>query len=357
MTHNLHAAEVLSLLAANGLALKVLANALPENAHSVEYAAIDLTDRFKTLAKAALQQSSHLKWILEGSSTVNVDGTMIPFKQFIDEFLQAVNDSVEKLLMVSQRSLSIVYNLSDAIEHLAEIEKFSKVIQTITHKTNILALNATIEAVRAGQAGKGFAVVAAEVKSISKQISTLSSEMSSRARAVTKSVTEGFSVLQEIASTDMNSNMLAKDSLERLMQGIVKQNQDNAEAMQVSITTSQKIAESIQAMIVDLQFQDRNTQVAENACTILEQCVGLLNQAEQKIDSNPTPSLDTQALSDATHSIISGIKLGAMRQQFMMAIRDRAEHHGIDPASLNLAIDEKNTNISPTKPGDDIELF
>lgn len=355
MTNNLYAPEVLSLLTANGAALKILATTLPDNATKVEHAAVDLTDRFKTLAQAALQQSSHLKLILEGSSTVNVNGTLIPFRQFIDEFLQAVNDSVEKLLMVSQRSISIIYNLSDAIEHLKEIEKFSKTIQAITHKTNILALNATIEAVRAGQAGKGFAVVAAEVKTISKQIAQLSNEMSGRARAVTNSVTEGFSVLQEIASTDMNSNMLAKDSLERLMQGIVKQNQDNADAMQVSITTSQKIAESIHAMIVDLQFQDRNTQVADNACTILEQCLKLLKQAEQKIDANPTPSLDTQALNDATHSIISGIKLGTMRQQFMIAIRDYAEHHGINPENLHLTIDDKkNTSINPD---DDIELF
>jgi hypothetical protein len=50
-------------------------------------------------------------------------------------------------------------------------------IQKINARTRLLALNALIEATRAGTAGAGFGVVAQEVKSISREIDTLTAEL------------------------------------------------------------------------------------------------------------------------------------------------------------------------------------
>lgn len=65
--------------------------------------------------------------------------------------------------------------LSEAVE---KIGSFVGVISEIAASTNMLALNATIEASRAGDAGRGFAVVAGEVKSLARQTSQATQEIS-----------------------------------------------------------------------------------------------------------------------------------------------------------------------------------
>jgi uncharacterized membrane-anchored protein len=51
-------------------------------------------------------------------------------------------------------------------------------IQQITSRVKILALNALIESARAGEAGRTFAVVAQEVKSVSNEVETIASSLS-----------------------------------------------------------------------------------------------------------------------------------------------------------------------------------
>ena len=66
-----------------------------------------------------------------------------------------------------------------ALSHSISAVATAKVreIQKATSATQILALNAQIEAARAGEHGKGFSIVAQEVKSISRQIADITSEL------------------------------------------------------------------------------------------------------------------------------------------------------------------------------------
>ncbi|MFG1604787.1 GAF domain-containing protein [Actinoplanes sp. NPDC049265] len=90
----------------------------------------------------------------------------------------------------------------------AEINEVVKAIQSIAAQTNLLALNATIEAARAGEAGKGFAVVAGEVKELSgeteratTEVSTKVSTIQARVDAVTASLAEIHTAVEEINET------------------------------------------------------------------------------------------------------------------------------------------------------------
>lgn len=90
----------------------------------------------------------------------------------------------------------------------AEINEVVRTIQSIAAQTKLLALNATIEAARAGESGKGFAVVAGEVKELSSETERATTEVStkvnaiqSRVDAVTASLAEIHTAVEEINET------------------------------------------------------------------------------------------------------------------------------------------------------------
>jgi|APSaa5957512535_1039671.scaffolds.fasta_scaffold20761_2 hemoglobin-like flavoprotein len=67
--------------------------------------------------------------------------------------------------------------LGNLEEDISRVDSVSENINAIAKQTNLLALNATIEAARAGEAGKGFAVVAGEVKNLSAETASATTEI------------------------------------------------------------------------------------------------------------------------------------------------------------------------------------
>ena len=254
----MNAEEALALALAGGGAMRLLAAILPDAAKQVELASYDLTDRFKALAQSSATQSDIVQALLESSGSIPVDDKRVTIEEFTALFRKTLDDSISKMLFVSKKALAMVYNMGDAIENLQEVEKFSLKIQTITKQSNLLALNALIEAARAGDAGKGFAVVASEVKSLSKEVAILSDDMRSRTGIIMRSVTEGFAMLKEVATADMNDNLLAKETLESLMRGLVKQGKESERIMSESVTFSrEKNATEVDTMQVARLIENR----------------------------------------------------------------------------------------------------
>jgi len=75
------------------------------------------------------------------------------------------------------------------------------VIQTIAEQTNLLALNATIEAARAGDAGRGFSVVAAEVKSLAMQTGRSTEQIAAKVAEIQSTTRQVVSSLGGIAES------------------------------------------------------------------------------------------------------------------------------------------------------------
>jgi methyl-accepting chemotaxis protein len=338
--------ETLAISNAGSSALQMLSRLLPEAAKNVELAAHDLTDRFKTLAHSSHTQSDMVQALLENIGTITVDDRNVSIEEFIELFTHTLDDSIAKMLFVSKKALSMVYSMDDAIKNLQEIEKFSKKIQEITKHSNLLALNALIEAAQAGEAGKGFGVVAGEVKVLSNEIAALSENMRSRTDVIMKSMVDGFDILKEVATTDMNSNILAKETLEALMRGLVVQSNESMKVMQESATSSREISTSINGMIVDLQFQDRNTQITENTVDILGQCLHMLEHVRHTAESLKGRRADAesdQGVQRAIDSILSVIKLGDIRARYTEIL----QKNGVIHASV----------VHVESPREEIELF
>ena len=330
---------------AGGVALEMLSQMLPESASQVEKASHDLTHQFKTMAYSAAAQNEMMQALIATIGAIQVEEKKVTLDEFIAMFTKTLDDSVSKILFVSKKAVSMVYSMGDAIQNLREIEKFSQKIQTINKQSNLLALNAMIESARAGKTGFGFGVVANEMKALSGEIADLSEQMRTRTQIIMASVTEGFDMLQEVATIDMNDNMIAKDRLDVLLQGLVRQSNESRKVIAESATTSSQISQTIKGMIMDLQFQDRNSQVTENAVDIIRQCMLMLHAIEHKAEGEVAPDhpANLDRVQKAVESILAVIKSGDIRKRYSMLL----QQHGLAPS----------TALEIVEPPESVELF
>lgn len=311
------AQDMLVIKSSAGSALDMLTELLPDAARRVEHASYELTDKFKLLANIASSQSDIVQALVANVGSVIVEDKKMSLEEFVAMFSKTLDDSVTKMLFVSKKALSMVYSMDDAIKNLREITRFSKKIQEITKQTNLLALNALIESARAGEAGKGFGVVASEVKALSQEIAILSDDMRDRTASILRNVTSGFEILKEVATTDMNDNIAAKDTLESLMKGMLKQSEETLQVMQQSADSSREISASIQGMIMELQFQDRNSQITQNAVDIIQECLKMFDAVSQKaIVIAGQGACNPPEVRHAVETLMGVIKLGDIRARF-----------------------------------------
>jgi len=290
--------------------MNFVAKILPESAKTVENASCKLSKQFKDLAGSAAMQSETVQDLVATMGTIPINNQVISLDEFVAIFNSALDDAVNKLLFVSKKSLEMVYGMTDTIESVQDIERFSREIQLITKQTHLLALNAGIEAAQAGEKGKGFSVVADEVKIVSTKISKLSQAMNLRAKDVNKRIKDNYEVLQEVATIDMESNLHVKERLDSLMHGLVRQSNQAMEIMRESVDCSKNISQVIQGLTIELQFQDRNSQIAENASLMLGKSAEILANKQQA-------SLNSDNLQIFHDEVIGEIKLSEIRQRYI----------------------------------------
>lgn len=251
-------------------AISVLRHQLPQTARLVESSTKIMSERFINLAHDIKQQSTAVEQISELSNIINYGNEKITLEEFMDLFSTTLNDSIEKILFVSKRAVTMVYKLDEAMKNISTIGSFITDIQNITKKANLLALNASIEAARAGEAGYGFSVVANEVKEVSNTIRTIAESINSRIDNVSSGVNDGYVILKDVASTDMSDTIIAQDKLATLMNGMIDQKNKFSVILKKSASISHEASNTLSGMVVNLQFQDRTTQYLESSVRLLE---------------------------------------------------------------------------------------
>lgn len=191
------------------------------------------------------------------------DTNSLNFNKFAKETDDVLKFFVEHILLISKQSMEMVGVINDVGEHMSKVEKLLTDVQGIADQTNLLALNAAIEAARAGEAGRGFAVVADEVRNLSKNSDKFSEEIRVVVNASKKNINLAHSMIEKMASKDMNVAITSKDNIETMMQGIAAMN----DAMAIKIADVSHLTDQIESSVGDavrgLQFEDMVRQMLE----------------------------------------------------------------------------------------------
>ncbi|RVU37763.1 hypothetical protein EOI86_00190 [Hwanghaeella grinnelliae] len=317
----------------------------------VEVSTDKLAAQFKELVGFAAEQSRQLESILTKGSRVDVNGEELDLADVFDDLQENLSDLVNKIVIVSEQAVTMMYALEDLQGNVKLAESCVKEIRDLTNRTNMLALNAKIESARAGSAGAGFSVVADEVRTLSGSIASVSERINEQMTAVSQGVERGYQTLQDVATMDMSENILAKERIEQLMESVVRQSNDFGRTIQNTASQSQEMTSTIGAMITGMQFQDRTAQRLELIKETLKFLSDLTSEQEARTRELYPDLGEAEVDAERILQAVSQLHLGEMRERFIK--------NALEGNETNLdGVEEDSTDgADHSEASDDIELF
>jgi methyl-accepting chemotaxis protein len=165
-----------------------------------------------------------------------------------------------------------------------ELTEMAEGVKVIAAQTNLLALNAAIEAARAGEAGRGFAVVANEVRNLSNSSAATGRNITDRVALISTAIVDACKAAGQ-SSAEEGQAMQASESL------IDKVLTDFREVTDALVRSSDQLKQEsigiqgeVGAALVQLQFQDRVSQVMTHVRENIELLPTILDENRQQFE-------------------------------------------------------------------------
>jgi methyl-accepting chemotaxis protein len=178
---------------------------------------------------------------------------------------------VDALRAIQRSRDELAQEIRGLVTYTDELSKMGAEVESIAFQTNMLALNAAIEAAHAGESGAGFAVVANEVRALSTAARETGKKITQKVGTISTSLKRIGATNEQVASRDQEAVAGAQDNiravLSRFSQSTVRLREEAERSRQQSASIREEISESL----VQLQFQDRVSQILRQVTTTMEQ--------------------------------------------------------------------------------------
>ena len=222
-----------------------------------EKAIMDLTARFSKIYDELGSTVAASQEAAGDFSGAGGQGILATFNQSEQELLtvvtslrQSMNSKADMLLRIQQLS-----------EYMDEMSNMAAEVSKIAEQTNLLALNAAIEAARAGQSGRGFAVVADEVRTLSQTSGAAAAKISTRVHETCQAIADTIEYTEQSVKTDEAHMGKSEETIHTVLQQLQKSFTGLSDSSDLLQSSSTSIQQEVSEVLVDLQFQDRTSQI------------------------------------------------------------------------------------------------
>nr|WP_170160198.1 methyl-accepting chemotaxis protein [Azonexus fungiphilus] len=237
-----------------------------------EQATIDLAQRFADI-------SQRLEGSLSGTPETSTDNPLISLLHNARDELDSIVSALRAALSTKETLLHEVTKLSN---QTIALQRMAQDVGDIAKQTNLLALNAAIEAARAGEVGRGFAVVADEVRKLSTLSGETGKKIADTVETVNQAIAETLQISHQYAAQDetlvRHSSEVIGSVIGRFGDAATELAENSEQLRQQGIAIGQEVAE----VLVDLQFQDRVSQVLSHVSNDLKKLQQNISESERQ---------------------------------------------------------------------------
>lgn len=203
-----------------------------------------------------------------------------------EQELTAILEAQKAAAVSMQRMIEKVQGLDS---YIVELDSMAGDVAQIAHQSNLLSLNAAIEAARAGELGRGFAVVAKEFRTLSAKSGETGKHIAEKVGVISAAIADACQVVQDSSEEREERARTSQQTITRVLSdfnGITGALQRSSSLLK---TESMAIQADVNQALVQLQFQDRVSQI--------------MTQVNKSIDSLPTILKDQLGDYQRTHQL------------------------------------------------------
>lgn len=176
---------------------------------------------------------------------------------------QQLKDAIAGLRDTQANRAQIMQQMQRLEDYTSELSEMAGNVVVIAKNTNLLALNAAIEAARAGDTGRGFSVVADEVRNLSIRSQETATKMTEKVALVNQAIESSIAAAQQAMAREDQQIQQTEQSIDHIVSqytGIVGELEKQSKAL---IQDTESVRHAIAEVILELQFQDRVSQVLQ----------------------------------------------------------------------------------------------
>ncbi len=262
-------------------AMPIWAKHVESSRQQTEDAIVSLANRFTGISarlQDTVQASQQAAGELDGQAA---DGALKVLARSDSELSQVI-DSLKATQSSRDQTLTQVRGLT---AYTGELRTMAADVAAIAAQTNLLALNAAIEAARAGEAGRGFAVVADAVRSLSSKSSETGQQMSAKVDIINNAITQLVQAASSSADQDSHSVAASEQSIQSVLERFQNITGHLADSADLLKQESYGIRDEMTEVLVNLQFQDRVSQILSHVRDNIHALHEHLQQASQSPDA------------------------------------------------------------------------
>lgn len=253
--------------------------------HQLENSINELIQRFLEINQRLQTAVNSSKFTASNMAGNTGLGSVI---QFAHTELNQITYSLRSAMQQRDEMLDEISGLSKITD---ELSGMSAEVAGIASQTNLLALNAAIEAARAGEYGRGFAVVADEVRTLSTRSGETGARIGKRIEQVNSALQTTLDRTQDYASQDTNRLNQSENSIAQVLNQFRSTSENILQSAQVLEEESSAVQSSVEEVLVNLQFQDRVSQILNHVTDDMQKLVALIHDQEKRLRNGESVDL------------------------------------------------------------------